>query len=514
MHRFGSLGCQFIVIGSVCAKLVLGVALLAGEPVVSSGPVGADGAIQDNQTWDVFFIRGSRVGYGRTDWKEIDKGGRKVVHWTSTNHLTLKRFGQTVQQTLKLVSFESPEGRLIGFRTELAQGAVPVTTVGTVRGNAILLETSTAGKRQSSQTTWDPKWLGFFAAEQILVRQPMQPGQTQSYKAFMPVFNHVAEVRLDAVGYESTELLAGTYELMRVTSTVKLSDKVDIQSIMWVDRSGRTLKSLVPALEQYGYRVTKEIALQQTGEGDFDLGQFSTVRLGRALVNPHRTQKIVYRVQLKEGDPSSIFVTGLSQSVAAIDAQTARITVKAIRPGLLPVNSAHVIVKPVKADVEPNNLIQSDDEQIVRMANQVATDLTKPWDIARTMERYVREQIQVKDFSHAFATAAEVAETLEGDCTEHAVLLAALCRARGIPARVAMGLVYYAQERGFAYHMWNEVWVHDRWIPLDATLGNGGIGAAHLKLGDSNLDGATSYTAFLPVIQVLGQLSIEIEAVE
>lgn len=77
-----------------------------------------------------------------------------------------------------------------------------------------------------------------------------------------------------------------------------------------------------------------------------------------------------------------------------------------------------------------------------------------------------------------------------------------------------MGLVYYAQERGFAYHMWNEVWIHDRWIPLDATLGNGGIGAAHLKLGDSNLDGATSYTAFLPVIQVLGQLSIEIEAVE
>ena len=40
------------------------------------------------------------------------------------------------------------------------------------------------------------------------------------------------------------------------------------------------------------------------------------------------------------------------------------------------------------------------------------------------------------------ATAAEVARSREGDCTEHAVLLAALARARGIPARVAMGLVY------------------------------------------------------------------------
>jgi len=42
----------------------------------------------------------------------------------------------------------------------------------------------------------------------------------------------------------------------------------------------------------------------------------------------------------------------------------------------------------------------------------------------------------------------------------------------------------------------------------------GGIGAAHLKLGDSNLKGAFAYTAFLPVIQVLGRLSINIETVE
>ena len=67
----------------------------------------------------------------------------------------------------------------------------------------------------------------------------------------------------------------------------------------------------------------------------------------------------------------------------------------------------------------------------------------------------------------------EVARSLEGDCTEHAVLLAALCRARKIPARVAFGLVYYPPQKGFAYHMWNEVWIADRWIPLDATLGHG-----------------------------------------
>ena len=108
------------------------------------------------------------------------------------------------------------------------------------------------------------------------------------------------------------------------------------------------------------------------------------------------------------------------------------------------------------------------------------------------------------------STAAEVAEFREGDCTEHAVLLAALARARGIPARVAIGLVYQAPTQSFAYHMWNELWIGDRWLPLDATLGRGGIGAGHLKLTDSSLAGATAYSSFLPVGQVIGQLKIEV----
>jgi transglutaminase-like putative cysteine protease len=62
--------------------------------------------------------------------------------------------------------------------------------------------------------------------------------------------------------------------------------------------------------------------------------------------------------------------------------------------------------------------------------------------------------------------------------------------------------------------MWTEAWIKDRWIPLDATLGRGGIGAAHLKLAHSNLKGADAYSAFLPVFRVLGQLKLEVVEVE
>ena len=75
-------------------------------------------------------------------------------------------------------------------------------------------------------------------------------------------------------------------------------------------------------------------------------------------------------------------------------------------------------------------------------------------------------------------TASDVARSHSGDCKAHAVYLAALARARGIPARVAVGLVYSDRLAAFGYHMWTEVYIDGRWIPLDGTLGLGGIGAA------------------------------------
>ena len=53
-----------------------------------------------------------------------------------------------------------------------------------------------------------------------------------------------------------------------------------------------------------------------------------------------------------------------------------------------------------------------------------------------------------------------------------------------------------------------------RWVPLDATLGRGGIGGGHLKLLTSNLEGFDAYGAFLPVFRVLGRLELEVLEVE
>jgi Transglutaminase-like superfamily len=80
--------------------------------------------------------------------------------------------------------------------------------------------------------------------------------------------------------------------------------------------------------------------------------------------------------------------------------------------------------------------------------------------------------IAKKNLSRGFDIASVVARRGEGDCTEHAVLLAALARASGYPARVVTGLALVQLDGGpqaFG-HAWAELHVGGRWTLADAAL--------------------------------------------
>ena len=66
------------------------------------------------------------------------------------------------------------------------------------------------------------------------------------------------------------------------------------------------------------------------------------------------------------------------------------------------------------------------------------------------------------------------------------MLLAALCRAAGIPARVVWGCVYTPEYDGsFGHHGWNEVYVGEAgWIPIDVTMHESDyVDSGHIRLG-------------------------------
>src|SRR5262249_10797119 len=153
-----------------------------------------------------------------------------------------------------------------------------------------------------------------------------------------------------------------------------------------------------------------------------------------SLPDPPRTKQVVYRAHMKSGQIAGLFSDCLSQRVKPADEGTAEITVLAVRPDR-PAMLTEPQNQPSAADLEPNNFIQRDDSLTVKMASAVAPQEADSWKLGCALEKFVKGAVVDKTFSQAFATAAEVARTREGDCTEHAVLMAALCRARMIPAR-------------------------------------------------------------------------------
>jgi hypothetical protein len=463
--------------------------------------------------WEAFYLQGAKIGYGHTTISPLTRNGKDLLEVDSLNHVTITRFGETSEQEIKMRTLETPAGELVEFSTTVNLGPSPTVISGQVAakeggGTEMVITTETQGRKATQRIPWNKDVLGFRAVEQSLSTKPMKPGESRTLKMLMPVVNQVAEVELKARELETTLVMGVETRLLPINSVSRLPDNQALETTLWTDADGEVIKSQA-ALKQESFRTTKQIALAPPGKTtSFDLGLDLFVKVDPPLADPLHASEVVYRVELTDGDPAKVFASGPTQSVKSLGPHVAEITVRSIRPG--EANPSPAEDAPRAEYSAPNSVLQTDDTEIRKMAAEAKGAAKTPVELAVALEKYVHGAVNEKNFSHGFATAAEVAQSRAGDCTEHAVLLAALARVVGLPSRVAIGLVYVERAGGFGYHMWTEVFLDGRWLPLDAILGAGGTSAAYLKLNDSSLEGASAYSSFLSVAQVLGQLKISI----
>ncbi len=463
------------------------------------------------ETWDAISMQGKRVGYVRTAIANVKEDGRDLVRSSSFIRVVLGREGQASEQAMNFASWDTPDGQFVRFESRMASGSSEIAVSGAVHGGQLVMTQRTLGQENGSKMPWPRDWGGPFAVEQSLKRRPLERDERRSIHCLLPALNVPGEVQLEALHEETIELPGGPQKLLKVKA-VTIAGQHKIDELRWIDARGEMLKSVVPSLQQEAVRTTKADALSPSAGGSLDVMIASTVPITGKLVPSSSSKRAVYRAHVKSGEIAGLFSDCPSQRVKPIDDQTVELTVIAVRPDQEVVGTFRV-PSPVDADSAPSAFIQSSDPLIQQMASQ-ATKETDPWKIVTALESFVQRTVKNKNYSQAFATAADTARSLEGDCTEHALLLAALSRARKIPARAAFGLIYYPPKHGFAYHMWTEVWINDRWVPMDATLGLGGIGADHIKLGESNFAGSSPLTDLLSVVQVLGRLELQVLEVE
>lgn len=165
--------------------------------------------------------------------------------------------------------------------------------------------------------------------------------------------------------------------------------------------------------------------------------------------------------------------------------------------------------------LEPSHFINCDDPRIKELARRAAGAESDAWARARRLERWVKQTMR-PDNTVPLGPAGDVARQLRGDCRQYALLTAALCRAEGIPARTAVGLLYVEKNRRpmMGFHMWTEVRIDGQWRGLDGTLGLGGVSAAHVKIADHSWHQTQSLTPLLPASRILGKMRITVQSVE
>jgi hypothetical protein len=120
-----------------------------------------------------------------------------------------------------------------------------------------------------------------------------------------------------------------------------------------------------------------------------------------------------------------------------------------------------------------------DSTKIRNLAMEITGRVSDPWEKALAVGLWVNARLG-KSMKECFS-ALQVLEVGEGECQSHSLLTVALCRAAGVPARFAYGVVYMPAQGSFLFHTWVEVHVGE-WIPIDPTLGDFPAGVDHLTL--------------------------------
>jgi transglutaminase-like putative cysteine protease len=148
--------------------------------------------------------------------------------------------------------------------------------------------------------------------------------------------------------------------------------------------------------------------------------------------------------------------------------------------------------------LEPTFVIDFDEPAFEPLRKELAAFGGKP-----TRAQLVEFVARILDETHdrGWDLASIVARRREGDCTEHAVLTAALARMQGIPARIAVGVALVSEDKNHnAYgHAWAEFLEDGQWKVADAALHDGKAAVRYLPMGVLDNEGM-GYTMNLALL--------------
>lgn len=453
------------------------------------------------------LLQGQKVGYA-VHTRSIE--GEKVLTRESFS-MTLGRGGQAVKVSSEETHIETAKGEPLGFEMSMITSGIEQKTTGTVANGKVQVIKEAAGTTQTLSADWPKGALMSEGMRLLQMRRGLKSGDVYEVQMFRPDLLMAVRAQVEIKDPAKIDLFGRVLDLTEVKMTTFIQGQ-QIVMTSYIDTDYKAMKTLVPMMGMTLEMVAcdKTFAMREDDVIDF-LGRLS-IPSPVQLVNLGSVSSITYELS-PAADKTLSLPTTSSQTVVN---EKARLLVTVRKSGM-PENTAFPYAGSdpnILASLKPTEYIQSGDAKVVDLARHAVGGTTDAATAARQIESFVAGYIQQKDLSVGYASAGEVAQSRQGDCTEHAVLTAGMCRAVGIPARVVCGVVYadtFINKKSiFGGHMWVEAYIGDRWVGLDATRvsqdGSGrGFGPGHIALAIGNGDP----TDFFSLVNTLGYFSIK-----
>lgn len=138
-----------------------------------------------------------------------------------------------------------------------------------------------------------------------------------------------------------------------------------------------------------------------------------------------------------------------------------------------------------------NTWLEAKDSRLIAAVAKAVKKDDSPAIKMKKLALLTRKRLENNPHFSGYATALQAYQSRSGDCTEYAVLLAALGRAAQVPTRVVFGLSYsrekfHGKANVFAPHAWVQAWVDGAWRSYDAAFEYFDAGHIALQVSDGN----------------------------
>ncbi len=421
-------------------------------------------SVSERNTWMNIFQDKRKIGFSHTRFNTDPTGYRL----TQTVHMRINTMGMVQNISLNTKSRLNSDFTLQELDFEISSGRFHFSVQGAVDGKILHVTTQSAGSSRRLDIPINDKLYVMNGIMDAVAATDLQTGDKYAFTIFDPASMGQVDVIAEVIGPERIEVGGIDQTATRISMNFK-----GVSQLAWIGENGDIIKEKgllgISLVKTDRKDALNGLAIQSSQ----DLTKFASVASNIQFENIDALKKLQVKI---EGIPlKNLQLNGGRQTLKG---QVLTVK-KEVLNDLAPKFKVENLTALEKIFLKPGPFIQSDHQKIQELVQEILKNYPEadPLTRAKQLLNWVNTHIEKRPVL-SLPDALSTLENKIGDCNEHAVLLAALGRAAGIPTRIEAGLVYLKGR--FYYHAWNLMYL-GRWVTVDAVFGQLPADVSHLR---------------------------------